>query len=81
MADMQGREEGGKERRREDERKEGERKEGREEYKMQGSQHEEVNLEEIYSNKRKDLLTQTFYYRRMISVKIEAKDRIMKQMR
>lgn len=36
-ADMQGREEGGKDRRREDERKEGERKEGREEYKMQGS--------------------------------------------
>lgn len=83
MADMQRREEEGKERKGEDKRKQGERKEGRGggEGRIQnaGVIAQEVNLAEIYSNK-KDLLTQTSYYRGKISVKTEAKERIMKQM-
>lgn len=42
--------------------------------------HKEVNLAEIYSNKKKDFLTQTSHYRGKISVKTEGKERIMKQM-
>lgn len=45
---------------------------GREENKMYGSQHKKLNLEELYSEKKKEILTRTFYSRRMVSVKIEA---------
>ena len=59
----------------EEERKDGRRKgrrDEREEYRMQGSQHKELSLEELYSNKMKKVLTQTFYYARIILVKIKA---------
>lgn len=39
---------------------------------MYGSQHKKLNLEVLYSEKKKEILTQTFYSRRMVSVKTEA---------
>lgn len=72
-------ERGDKERRKQGDRKEGR---GRGEGRIQnaGVRAQEVNLAEIYPNKKKDFLTQTSYYRGTISAKAEAKERIMKQM-